>query len=47
MARRLKHCFASLGVHPDFRSAGVGHALKMYQREYVLRQGLGPDYLDV
>ena len=39
-ARRLKHCSHQLGVHPDFRSAGVGCALKMYQREYVLRQGL-------
>ena len=40
MARRLKHCSHMLGVHPDFRSAGVGYALKTYQREHVLRQGL-------
>jgi predicted GNAT superfamily acetyltransferase len=40
-ARRLKHCSHMLGVHPDFRSAGVGYALKMHQREHVLRQGLG------
>ena len=40
LARRLKHCSHQLGVHPDFRSAGVGCALKVYQREYVLRQGL-------
>ncbi len=39
-ARRLKHCSHMLGVHPDFRSAGVGYALKTYQREHVLRQGL-------
>jgi predicted GNAT superfamily acetyltransferase len=39
-ARRLKHCSHMLGVHPDFRSAGVGHALKTYQREHVLRQRL-------
>jgi predicted GNAT superfamily acetyltransferase len=39
-ARRLKHCSHQLGVHPDFRCAGVGFALKKYQREYVLRQGL-------
>ena len=39
-ARRLKHCSHMLGVHPDFRSAGVGYALKMFQREHVLRQGM-------
>ena len=39
-ARRLKHCSHQLGVHPDFRSAGIGYALKTYQREHVLRQGL-------
>jgi predicted GNAT superfamily acetyltransferase len=39
-ARRLKHCSHMLGVHPDFRSAGVGYALKAFQREHVLRQGL-------
>ena len=39
-ARRLKHCSHMLGVHPDFRSAGVGYTLKAYQREHVLRQGL-------
>ena len=36
----LKHCSHLLGVHPDFRSAGVGYTLKTYQREHVLRQGL-------
>ncbi len=39
-ARRLKQCSHQLGVHPDFRSVGVGYALKKYQREHVLRQGL-------
>jgi len=39
-ARCLKHCSHQLGVHPDFRSAGVGYALKTHQREHVLRQGL-------
>ena len=39
-ARRLKHCSHMLGVHPDFRGAGIGYALKTYQREHVLRQGL-------
>jgi predicted GNAT superfamily acetyltransferase len=40
MAHRLKHSSHMLGVHPDFRSAGVGYALKAFQREYVLRQGI-------
>ena len=39
-AHRLKHCSHMLGVHPDFRGAGIGCALKMYQREHVLHQGL-------
>lgn len=39
-ARRLKHCSHMLGVHPDYRNAGVGFALKCYQRNHVLRQGL-------
>ena len=39
-ARRLKHCSHMLGVHPDFRGTGIGYALKTYQREHVLRQGL-------
>jgi predicted GNAT superfamily acetyltransferase len=39
-AHRLKHCSHMLGVHPDFRGAGIGCALKTYQREHVLRQGL-------
>jgi len=39
-ARRPKHCSHMLGVHPDFRSAGVGYALKTFQREHVLRQGI-------
>jgi predicted GNAT superfamily acetyltransferase len=39
-ARRLKHCSHMLGVHPDFRGAGVAYALKTCQREHVLRQGL-------
>lgn len=36
----LKHCSHMLGVHPEFRDAGIGKALKCYQREFVLRQGL-------
>ncbi len=38
--RQLKHCSHMLGVHPEFRDAGIGRALKCYQREFVLRQGL-------
>ncbi len=38
--RLLKHCSHMLGVHPEFRDAGIGRALKIYQREFVLRQGL-------
>jgi predicted GNAT superfamily acetyltransferase len=38
--RRLKHCSHMLGVHPDFRGAGIGYALKAFQRTHVLRQGL-------
>lgn len=38
--RRLKHCSHMLGVHPDCRGAGIGFALKRFQRERVLSQGL-------
>ncbi len=38
--RRLKHCSHMLGVHPSFRNSGIGAALKAYQRDFVLRQGL-------
>ncbi len=38
--RALKHCSHMLGVHPDWRSAGIGFALKRFQRGYVLRQGI-------
>lgn len=39
-ARHLKHCSHMLGVHPDWRDAGIGFALKRYQRCHVLRQGI-------
>jgi predicted GNAT superfamily acetyltransferase len=39
-AAKLKHCSHQLGVHPDYRSAGVGYALKHYQRQFVREQGL-------
>ncbi len=38
--RWLKHCSHMLGVHPEFQDAGIGRALKSYQREFVLSQGL-------
>lgn len=38
--QRLKHCSHMLGVHPDFRGMGIGAALKIYQRGFVLGQGL-------
>lgn len=37
---RLKHCSHQLGVHPDYRNTGLGFALKCFQRERVLSQGL-------
>ncbi|MCU0502703.1 MAG: hypothetical protein MUC51_13240 [Anaerolineae bacterium] len=37
---KLKQCSHQLGVHPDYRSAGVGYALKHYQRQFVCGQGL-------
>lgn len=38
--RRLKHCSHMLGVHPEYRSSGIGYALKRYQRTHVLQQGI-------
>lgn len=38
--RRLKHCSHMLGVHPGFRGGGIGAALKIYQRSFVLSQDL-------
>lgn len=35
-----KHCSHMMGVLPAYRMAGVGEALKHFQREFVLRQGL-------
>lgn len=35
-----KHCSHMLGVLPEFRNSGVGFALKCYQRQEVLSQGL-------
>lgn len=35
---RLKHCSHMLAVLPDYRSRGIGLALKLAQREALLRQ---------
>ncbi len=37
---RLKHCSHMLGVHPDWRDAGVGFALKRAQWQLVRYQGI-------
>ena len=36
-----KHCSHMMGVHPDWRSSGLGFALKRAQWQMVRRQGLG------
>lgn len=35
-----KHCSHLMGVLPSLRRTGVGEALKRFQREYVLEQGI-------
>jgi predicted GNAT superfamily acetyltransferase len=35
-----KHCSHELGVHPDYRDAGIGFALKRAQWQMVRQQGL-------
>ena len=37
---QLKHCSHMLGVHPDYRDAGVGAKLKRAQWQLVRQQGL-------
>lgn len=37
---RLKHASHILGVHPDYRSKGIAHQLKLAQRDVVARQGI-------
>jgi predicted GNAT superfamily acetyltransferase len=37
---KLKHTSHQMGVRPEWQSRGVGYALKVAQREAVLRQGL-------
>ncbi len=37
---RPKHCSHMMGVHPDYRDAGIGFALKRAQWQMVRHQGL-------
>jgi predicted GNAT superfamily acetyltransferase len=37
---RLKHYSHELAVHPDYRNQGIGYALKLVQRELVMKQGI-------
>jgi predicted GNAT superfamily acetyltransferase len=37
---KLKHCSHIMGVLPELRRSKVGEALKQFQREYVLKQGM-------
>jgi predicted GNAT superfamily acetyltransferase len=37
---RIKHCSHIAGALPGYRDRGVGHALKLKQREIVLAQGI-------
>ncbi len=37
---RLKHYSHELAVHPDYRNRGIGYALKLAQRELVMKQGI-------
>ncbi|MGD8864686.1 MAG: GNAT family N-acetyltransferase [Anaerolineales bacterium] len=37
---RLKHYSHELAVHPDYRNRGIGYALKLAQRELVIKQGI-------
>ncbi len=37
---RPKHCSHLMGVREDWRGQGVGHRLKLVQREHALAQGL-------
>ncbi len=37
---RLKYCSHMMGVHPDYRDAGIGYRLKLAQRDQVMGQGV-------
>ena len=38
--RQLKYCSHQLGVHPDYRSSGLGYRLKRAQWQLVRKQGI-------
>ncbi len=40
VAERLKHCSHMMGVVPEYQTKGIGHLLKLRQREHALSQGL-------
>lgn len=37
---KFKHCSHMAGVLPNIRRQNIGYALKLFQRDYVLKQGL-------
>ncbi len=37
----FKHCSHQMGIRPQWQNRGVGYALKVAQRDFVLKQGLG------
>ncbi len=37
---KFKHCSHLMGVLPELRRQGLGEALKLFQRDYVIQQGL-------
>jgi predicted GNAT superfamily acetyltransferase len=36
----IKHYSAMMGVLPEYRSSNIGYRLKLYQRHFVLQQGI-------
>ncbi len=44
---KLKHCSHQLGVHPDYRSAGVGYRAQAFSAAVRLRAGPRSRHLDV
>lgn len=39
-SKSLKHCSHQLGVHPDYRTRGIGYLLKLEQRKAILEQDI-------
>ncbi len=38
--KKWKHCSHMMGILPKYRNSGIGIALKKYQRDFVIQQGL-------